>query len=353
MNKHHADSNFIVYSADRQNYEFHNYREFLLEGFPFYEMNQNFVRIPMELLGQFSDNMQEICRTSAGGVLRFHTNSKKLAIIASYSEKHESSTMTQMGDAGFDLYRWNGSGWEFMFNYYPQIGAMFLNMERTISNSEESFEYMLYFPVFSWVQDLEIGVLKNQRIEKTSFKLNRKKALFYGSSITYGACATRPGTTYPAMLCRMLDYEMLNLGFAGNCMGETVMAELLASLDFDIFIYEYGYNALTQEHLVATHEPFFEIIRKAHPDVPVVFVTAPVFNPPHMSRMNWYHAVVTQTYRNAVESGDKNVYLFDGRKVFPDSIRTDCTADNTHPNDLGFRLISDELYRIVAPILTK
>ena len=49
--------------------------------------------------------------------------------------------------------------------------------------------------------------------------------VFYGSSITQGGCAQRPGNSYPAIVSmdRMTDFVCL--GFSGNAHGEAKMAE--------------------------------------------------------------------------------------------------------------------------------
>ena len=57
--------------------------------------------------------------------------------------------------------------------------------------------------------------------------------------------------------------------FRGGAKGETVMAEAIAKLDMAVFVYDYDYNAPNAAHLLKTHEPFFQIIRKAQPDLPV------------------------------------------------------------------------------------
>ncbi len=347
--KHQPDSNFIVSEANKANYDFDNYLDFTLEGYPFYEANGNFVRIPETMLPLFCQNMQEICHNVAGGVLRFRTNTKKMALIVSYHEKWESSTMTQMADAGFDLYRHEGEKWYFAGNFRPQIGEQFLDMEMVVSANAEVYDYMLYFPLCSWVRDLEVGVEKDAVIEQATPRKPHRKALFYGSSITHGACATRPGLTYPATLSRELDCEMLNLGFSGNCKGEPILAELFAKLDFDLFVCEYGHNAPTPEHLAATHEPFYQTIRASHPETPIIFITMPDFYHKRRLDIDAYRNVVYNTYRKAVESGDRNVFLIDGREVFPEAIRTDCTMDNCHPNDLGFRMLVNGLYPIAKP----
>ena len=51
--------------------------------------------------------------------------------------------------------------------------------------------------------------------------------------------------------------------------------------------------------------------------------------------------VVFDTYRYALEHGDKNVYYIDGESFFLGKYENECSMDGTHPNDLGFVLMAD------------
>ena len=46
--------------------------------------------------------------------------------------------------------------------------------------------------------------------------------------------------------------------------------------------------------------------------------------------------VIFDTYRNAFDSGDKNVYFVDGSEMFNVFGGDEFTVDNAHPTDLGF-----------------
>lgn len=41
---------------------------------------------------------------------------------------------------------------------------------------------------------------------------------------------------------------------------------------------DYDHNAPTVEHLRATHEPFFQMVRAANPDLPILLVSRPDVN---------------------------------------------------------------------------
>ncbi len=349
MKRFENDENFIVYSAKKDNYDFHSYKEFTLEGYPFYSENQSFFRLPSRIFEQIPQTLINISRNSGGGLIRFRTNTKKMAVYAEYTEKYESSLMSQMVDAGFDLYKLMEGQYYSVANFRPMLGEEVCDMELTVSDDDNMYDYLLYLPLFSWVKDFSVGVEKGCNIEMGSQRNNTKKILCYGSSVTHGACASRPGLTYPAMLGRMLDCETYNLGFSGNCKGEECIARELAALDFDAMVMEYAHNAPSKEHLKATHEPFYKIIRESHPDVPIIFITMPEFESKSTQIEAGYKEIVKETYKKAINNGDNNVYYLDGRELFPDFMRSDySSADKCHPNDLGMLEIARKIYDILV-----
>ena len=79
------------------------------------------------------------------------------------------------------------------------------------------------------------------------------------------------------MISRALDCDYVNLGFWGNAKGEEEMANYIATLKMSAFVYDYDYNAPSAEHLQATHEKMFKIIREKQPNLPIVILSAPKY----------------------------------------------------------------------------
>jgi len=60
-------------------------------------------------------------------------------------------------------------------------------------------------------------------------------------------------------------------------------------------------------------------------------------------------AVIWESYQRAKAAGDENVYFIDGETLFDGEHKEACTADNTHPNDLGFYRMS----RVIGDVIAK
>ena len=100
------------------------------------------------------------------------------------------------------------------------------------------------------------------------------------------------------------------------------------------FCYDYDYNANSLEHYKETHEKFFKIIRAANPNLPVIMTTRPK---KHLLEGEEKRIeVMMETYQNAIDAGDKNVYYIKGCDLLDDSIAEAALIENCHPNDCGF-----------------
>jgi len=192
-------------------------------------------------------------------------------------------------------------------------------------------------------------ILYGARIEAPTPYKHSKPMLFYGSSITEGAHATRPSNAYTALVSSHLDIDYYNFGFSGSAKGHLDFAEYIVRQDISIFVLDYDHNAPDTEYLEKTHEPFFKYIRERKPDLPIVITTSPDFDYAEDKALR--REIIRKTYTNAVNSGDKNVYFVDGETFFGDKDRHSCTSDTTHPNDLGHYRMAQILEPLIKDIL--
>ena len=86
-------------------------------------------------------------------------------------------------------------------------------------------EYGLYLPLYNGVESLKIGVSMLRRLPGS--RRDAKPVVFYGTSITHGGCASRPGMVHTAILGRRLDRPVVNLGFSGNGRMDAAVGEYL------------------------------------------------------------------------------------------------------------------------------
>lgn len=350
----------------------HNAKEqpFALHGVTYAENENRYRRMTKEVANSpdLGEGVPYLCYCTAGGRLRFKTNSPYVALKCVVPNQDIMEHMTIVGSFGFSI-RSDGKYagkyspiWKNILNpmegevakdgvyYSTDSGKISFDGIRYLPG-EGMHEVDLYFPLYGGVVEFFVGVKDGSEILPPRPYTYQKPVLFYGSSITQGGCASRSDNDYVSMVCRWLNTEYLNLGFSGSAKGEKSMVDYLASLDPSVYVIDYDHNAGNAEHLQRTHYPLYQALREKHPTTPIVFITKPdCDNDPTADERK---AVIYSTYQKAVARGDENVSFIDGKTLFGTEERDACTVDGIHPNDLGFYRMAKTVYPVLKKYLLK
>ncbi len=328
--------------------------EFPLYGQISNKVNNRYERLPSRLQGISRDPVWYLGRQSAGMYVRFTSNSTSISARWTSMFGVLMPHMTPVGTRGLDLYALEDDGWKFVCSAQPINGS--LENERIIISDMEPVEreYLLYLPLYDGITSLEIGVDRNARIGQPSALTPsvKKPVVMYGTSILQGGCANRPGMAHTNIISRRLDRVVYNLGFSGNALLDYEIAELMAEVkDPGVFVLDYVPNA-SVEQINEKAEKFFNILREAHPDVPVVFIDDPLYPTMHYSRMvrkevNAKNAANRAFFARLQKNGVRNIWYIKS----DDLIGTDreATVDGLHFTDLGAMRYVD----VVVPVLKK
>ncbi len=299
-----------------------------------------FRRMPEAAAAKVSEAVLELSTHGAGGRVRFITDSPYIAIKVEYGYVYRASHIALMGSSGFDLYIDKGDGEVYERSFIPPYDVKdgyesIWEFDDIRYDNKARHERIINinFPLYSSVKKLYIG-LKNDSVlkEAPGYRIE-KPVVYYGSSITQGGCASKPGSSYQSILSRRFHCDYINLGFSGSAKGEETMADYISSLDMSAFVMDYDHNTPSTEHLAATHQRFFEMIRAAHPTLPIVILPAPRFAP--HTYFEERAAIVKNTYLTAKAAGDKNVYFIGADKLMS-LVDNNGTVDGCHPTDSGF-----------------
>lgn len=348
------DKNFIVKTTSDVELDYYSAVEepFVIDGLAWFDQYKEFSRIPKALRGDLNESLNVLADHTSGGSVRFKTNSKVLAICATILDDSTMGHMTRVGSAGFDVYVGTGKDKKFicMAVSADQSDKITTVCEKDYTlNEDGEKEITINFPLYNGVKELYIGVEKGSYVAAPTPYSLEKPIVFYGSSITQGGCASRPGNSYTTMISRWFDAPVYNFGFSGSAKGEPEVAKLIASLDMCCFVLNYDHNPPSAEHLEKTHEPFFKIIREAHPDIPIIILSRAVDCDREYAIKR--REVIYKTYTNAIEAGDKNVYFINGKTIYTDDNRDACTVDGCHPNDLGFFRMAKTIYSVMKDLI--
>lgn len=314
-----------------------------------------FKRIPTSVAEKTSNGVVALHTNTAGGRVRFATDSPYVVIQAELPHAHSSIKMPVTGACGFDLYADTPDSTE---SFYVGTFVPPAKMEGgyTAKLALDGLPGMrcltINFPLYTDVTSLYVGVAEGSRLESGATYRGNAPIVFYGSSITQGGCASRPGNAYTAQVARRFGMDHLNLGFSGNGKAEDAILSYMAGLDMAVFVSDYDHNAPDPAYLEKTHCKLYQAIREKHPHIPYIMLSRPDFYAYQKHLAGTIHskerrAVVMNTYLYAMAQGDENVYFIDGERLLPND---GCTVDALHPNDLGFYFMAESLCATLTQI---
>ena len=311
-----------------------------------------FKRMPTEVAVTVSKGVRNLHKMTAGGRVRFSTNSPYVVIKAVMPTVSPMQHMPLTGTSGFDLYVDSCDGMQSLFyRTFVPPRDMTDGYESKIDLGEAKWRYLtINFPLYNEVSDLYVGIADGAQLGEGAPYRDLPPVVYYGSSITQGGCASRPGNAYTAMVGRFLNVDHVNLGFSGNARAEDTMVAYLSGLKMSAFVSDYDHNAPNVEHLRATHQKMYDAIREKNPDVPYLMLSRPDYLA-NVQDSIARRQVVIDTYHYAVAKGDRNVYYIDGGAIFRGPFEDCCTVDGTHPNDLGFAKMAEAVCAVLTRAL--
>lgn len=331
---------------------------FVIYGLLDSKKGEHFRRLPEAVAQQVNPGVFRLHTNTSGGRVRFKTDSSRIAIRVHMPNKCLMPHMPFLGSSGFDLYEQKAGVYDFKGSYRPPIDRDDTWESIVQLEERELRDLVIHFPLYDNVTELYVGIEPGAVLHEGDTYASSLPIVYYGSSITQGGCASRPGNSYTNLITRATNIDHVNLGFSGNAKGEPAMAEYIASLPMSLFLYDYDHNS-DINGLERTHESFFLTIREKQPDLPVVLASrtdSPRTQKILLESLQRKRIIMT-TYENALRRGDQNVYFVDGMTVFDEMAKIgmmpdSCTVDGVHPNDLGFACMANVFGNMIRNILS-
>lgn len=310
-----------------------------------------FHRMPYEVAETVNDGVNTLNHHSAGGRVRFKTNSPYIIIRAKEPAIYRAPHFTLCGSAGFDMYKDVEGEQIYVGSFMPPVDIKDGYESKKETNITDETDITIHFPLYTRVKSLEIGIAVGSTLKPAAEYEYDVPVVYYGSSITQGGCASRPGMAYQNIISRELSCDHINLGFSGSAKAEDAITEYIAGLKMSVFVYDYDHNTPSIEHLEKTHYKMFKRIREKNPELPIIIVSAPNGRPNAV--MQKRRDIIKASYEQALAEGDKNVWFIDGSEMMKFPGGNDATVDNCHPTDLGFRRMADVIGATVKEILER
>ncbi len=344
-----VDANGILWQDPRQG-------SFKLVGFEWIKQDTVYRRLPVHPDWKINNSVDHLANHTAGGQIRFRTNSKKILIKVELQKKSGMYHMPATGQSGFDLYVMDNGVQRYLKTSRFPHDTIRYQVELFTTDVEQMQSFTLNFPLYNGVNSILVGVEQDAEVQSPLPFSNKNKFVIYGTSITQGGCVARPGMVYSNIISRKLDAQFVNLGFSGNGRGEPELAHLINQIpDIDFVILDYEANA--SKTIKNTIGPFVDILREKHPEMNILILSK-IRQAKEVEGSASAMALLDNRdfQKNLVKTrrkaGDKHIYFLDGSDLLGDDY-FECSVDGVHPTDLGSQRIANALIKSIKKIQKK
>ena len=301
-----------------------------LEGKCFTDTDDFYDRLPKNVTTNVNAGVRGMKHHSAGLQFRFRTNSKTLDFKwIPYNKSLGMDHMPSTGVSGIDIYRQEPNGtWRYVKTGRIRDAVKGGSLHMGWKPGEAC---LVNLPLYNGIKSFSLGIEKNAKVEALGPRKSGidKPVVFYGTSITHGGCASRPGLAFPSVVGRDLDVPIVNLGFSGSGKMEFEMSEHLAAIDASCYVLDCLWN-MGEPMVRERYEPFIRNLRKKRPGVPIVmaeqcdvYCNGPCGKDRFMKAL--YDKLISEGWKNLVYLPKKDMYTGD----------LEGTVDGCHPNDWG------------------
>ena len=295
-----------------------------------------FQRFPEKYKNELRKEVWDLSKNSAGVTISFISNTSNLTARWTLKNQFKMHHMTDVGTSGIDLYQKKNNEWYFLNSGIPTN----LNNEENLFKGlqKQLRHYRIHLPLYNTLTELELGIDSGSYMKITNEE--SPPLIFYGTSITQGGCASRPGLAYTNIISRKLNRICINLGFSGNGHLEESIGKILSKLQSATFIIDCMWN-IDKKLIINNTELFLNALRSKNGNwnSPIIFYEQYLSNPNHPDK-KYINSIIEKNFsleqeiENKINQGFKNLHLIKQDGCIDKD--TEATVDGIHFNDLGF-----------------
>lgn len=316
-----------------------------------------FQRFPDSMKYQVRERVWDLSQNSAGVHADFRTNSPEIIVRYQVKEKLEFPHMPATGVSGVDLYTCKDEVWKWVKGNYSFRDTITYKFRLKKSVDTIQNKVRLYLPLYNTVSYMEIGI--HTDADFTAIPRDSKQPIVvYGTSITQGACAGRPGTAWTAILSRKINTPLVNYGFSGNGRLEEEIISYLSNTHAEVFILDCLANFTSGQGLDAEEAKkrlikSVQTLRDSHPQTPIVLTDHAGYPhgevyPPEKERYLKLNEANREAFEILKVEGVQHIFLLENKNLGLDQ---DDFIDGVHPNDAGMRKYAEAFFELLAEIL--
>ena len=327
----------------------------VVHGVGWDELKGGYVRLPERAHGVVRDQVWDLGLNAAGLSLVFESDAPEIIVLYGLKDGLNMFHMPSTGRSGLDLYARGKDGrtrWvapDFPAKIGNDTTRYIYSGISYYPEGTRSYEYHLYLPPYNTVTWIKIGVPGDARFRLIP-ETRKHPVVIYCTSITQGACASRPGNAWTNIVERDLRLPVVNLGFSGNGKLEPEVLDLLSEIDASLYVLDCTANLTRATDI----EPrLLEAVRilRSRSDCPILIAE-------HAGNVGESASAAKEVYRQAnaqvrsayetlTKRGEPEIYYLSHDEL---GLPMDGMIEGVHPNDYGMRFLAAAFERKIMEI---
>lgn len=307
---------------------------------PFFGVQKN-TRIPDFIVSQYGNRIRRLNHMLAGQTISFITDAEELVFSVLYNDLITPTNMSLIASCGIDVYIRQGQYYMWRASVSPTCFFEML-VSKKIELPKGEKELLIYLPSYASIEVFNLTIQKGYLIRRWNINERKDEISIYGSSITQGCAASRPGLSYANILGRLINMRIANYGYSESALGQEKIIEYIANRHSQIYILEYDHNA-SVEQLKRNHMQVYLTIRKRNNDALIVLMSR-FSGRLSITEQEEYERVeiIHRTYEEGLAHNDHKLIFINGTDFFEN--QDNYFADDRHPNDRGMYRIAKQIY---------
>jgi len=320
---------------------------------------ENYNRLPEKFQKIVSPKVWGLSKFPSGISVRFTTNSPIITVYWKLNSSSGPPAMNRVGASGVDLYCLVNGNWQYVNSALP---AGNINTKVLISDMDTSYKtFLLNLPLHDVVLNIQVGINEKYSISsplEDNDKI-KKPIVFYGTSITQGVGASRPGMAYPSIISRNIKAEVINLGFSGNGRFESSAGQILCDIDAELYVLDCTPNS-SPDIIKKNTLKLIQQIRATKPETPILLVESIIRENSYfkltdelthggLKYVQAQNKELSRSFKAAEDLGIINLYYLESKDLIGSD--HEATIDGTHLSDLGQYRIAEAIGAEITKIL--
>ncbi len=305
------------------------------------EIDFDMERLPNTFVKGMSREIRINKKFPAGKAFNIEVEGNNLTIEVLYKFRRLLNNMNNQGTSGIDIYILNQKGKYIWKETLAPSKDYQMFVKKIVYLDGENNKLKFIMPSFAIVEGIFLSQYRAVRVgEDEDIDI-----VAYGSSITHGCAASRPGLSYLNQISNLLGCGILNYGFSEAAKGEEKLLRYISLVPAKVFIMEYDHNVSVDE-LERTHKKAYETIRMNFKGWIIMLSRfsggLSIAYDEEMRRIE----IIQNTYKYAKSIGDQQIIFYNGSRLFGDN--KECYfIDKVHPNDEGMTVIANKIFTLI------